>query len=262
MRTDQGDIEAEFVVNCAGMWARQLGDVAGVNIPLQAAEHYYLITEQIDGLSNTWPVIEDPANYGYYREEVGGLMIGLFESVCAPWNVGGIPDDFSFGVIQPDWDRMGPYVEAAMSRVPISMETGIRTFFCGPESFTPDLLPSGRRGARAEELLRRRRHELGRHPHRWWAWAGCWRTGSSAANPMSTSPASTSTVCIATSRTPSTAPPARSSRSGMVYQCHYPGKSMTTARDAKVSPIHQRLQLQRAVLQRCQRLGGRRLVRA
>ena len=94
-----------------GMWARQLGDVAGVNIPLQAAEHYYLITEQIEGLSNDWPVIEDPANYGYYREEVGGLMIGLFEPVCAPWNVDGIPDDFSFGEIQPDWDRMGPYVE-------------------------------------------------------------------------------------------------------------------------------------------------------
>ena len=141
VRTDHGEIEAEYVVNCAGMWARQLGEVAGVNISLQAAEHYYLITEQIDGLSNDWPVIEDPANFGYYREEVGGLMIGLFESVCAPWNVGSIPDDFSFGVIQPDWDRMGPYVERAMSRVPISMETGIRTFFCGPESFTPDLQP-------------------------------------------------------------------------------------------------------------------------
>ena len=141
VRTDHGEIEAEYVVNCAGMWARQLGEVAGINIPLQAAEHYYLITEQIDGLSNDWPVIEDPANFGYYREEVGGLMIGLFESVCAPWNVGSIPGDFSFGVIQPDWDRMGPYVERAMSRVPISMETGIRTFFCGPESFTPDLQP-------------------------------------------------------------------------------------------------------------------------
>ena len=114
-------------------------------LSLQAAEHYYLITEQIEGLSSDWPVIEDPANFGYYREEVGGLMIGLFEPVCAPWNVAGIPDDFSFGVIQPDWDRMGPYVERAMSRVPISMETGIRTFFCGPESFTPDLRRSSAR---------------------------------------------------------------------------------------------------------------------
>ncbi len=80
-------------------------------------------------------------NYGYYREEVGGLMIGLFEAECAPWNVGGIPNDSSFTSIQPDWDRMGPYVEAAMSRVPLSFDTGIRTFFCGPESFTPDLRP-------------------------------------------------------------------------------------------------------------------------
>ena len=86
-------------------------------------------------------MIEDPGNYGYYREEVGGLMIGLFEPVCAPWKVGGIPEDFSFGEITPDWDRMGPYVERAMRRVPVSLEVGVRKFFCGPESFTPDLAP-------------------------------------------------------------------------------------------------------------------------
>ena len=86
-------------------------------------------------------MLEDPGSYGYFREEVGGLMLGLFEPVCAPWKVEGIPDDFSFGSIPPDWDRMGPYVEKAMQRVPITFETGIRTFFCGPESFTPDLQP-------------------------------------------------------------------------------------------------------------------------
>ena len=139
VQTAAGDIEAEYVVNCAGMWARQLGALARVDIPLQAAEHYYLITEQIEGLSGSWPVLEDPASYGYFREEVGGLMLGLFEPICAPWKVEGVPDDFSFGSITPDWDRMGPYVEAAMRRVPVTMETGIRTFFCGPESFTPDL---------------------------------------------------------------------------------------------------------------------------
>ena len=139
--TDHGTIECEYVVNAAGMWARQLGARSGVSIPLQAAEHYYLITEHMEGLDPSWPVIEDPGNYGYYREEVGGLMIGLFEKECAPWNVGAIPADSSFTSIQPDWDRMGPYVEAAMSRVPKSLDTGIRTFFCGPESFTPDLRP-------------------------------------------------------------------------------------------------------------------------
>src|SRR5262250_2732671 len=96
VRTAHGDVEAEFVVNCAGMWARQLGDLAGVSIPLQAAEHYYLLTEPIEGVDSGWPVLEDPASYGYYREEGGGLMLGLFEPACAPWSVGGIPDGFSF----------------------------------------------------------------------------------------------------------------------------------------------------------------------
>ena len=86
-------------------------------------------------------MIEDPGSYGYFREEVGGLMIGLFEPVCAPWKVEGIPDDFSFGSIPPDWDRMGALRREGDERVPITLETGIRTFFCGPESFTPDLQP-------------------------------------------------------------------------------------------------------------------------
>ena len=83
-------------VNAAGMWARQLAARSGVTVPLQAAEHYYLITEEMAGLDPSWPVIEDPMNFGYYREEVGGLMIGLFEAVCAPWHVDGIPTDSSF----------------------------------------------------------------------------------------------------------------------------------------------------------------------
>src|SRR5256714_4341523 len=139
--TPYGDIEAEYVVNCAGMWARQLGELAGVSIPLQAAEHYYLLTEPIEGVDGGWPVLEDPANYGYYREEGGGLMLGLFEPACAPWNVGGIPDGFSFGDLPPDWDRMTPYLERTMSRVPVVASVGIKKFFCGPESFTPDLMP-------------------------------------------------------------------------------------------------------------------------
>ena len=141
VRTPQGDIECEYVVNCAGMWARELGERSGVSIPLQAAEHYYLITDQVAGIDRSWPVLEDPASYGYFREEVGGLMVGLFEPVCAPWHVDGIPPGFSFGTIPPDWERMGPFLEKAMARVPVSSEVGVRTFFCGPESFTPDLQP-------------------------------------------------------------------------------------------------------------------------
>ncbi|MCP4024079.1 MAG: FAD-dependent oxidoreductase [Desulfobacteraceae bacterium] len=139
VKTNYGDITADVVVNCAGMWARQLGDVDGVNIPNQAAEHYYLITEEIDNIPKNMPVLEDPSHYGYYREEVGGLMIGLFEPVCAPWKLNKVPETFSFGEIEPDWDRMGPFLEKAMSRVPITQELGIKKFFCGPESFTADL---------------------------------------------------------------------------------------------------------------------------
>jgi len=139
VKTAHGEIAAEKVVNCAGMWARQLGAVDNITIPNQAAEHYYLITEELDGIPRNMPVLEDPSCHGYYREEVGGLMIGLFEPVCAPWKIGRIPDSFTFGEIEPDWNRMGPFLEKAMSRVPVTMELGVKKFFCGPESFTPDL---------------------------------------------------------------------------------------------------------------------------
>jgi 4-methylaminobutanoate oxidase (formaldehyde-forming) len=139
--TDRGEIEAEFVVNCAGMWARELGNLAGVSIPLHASEHYYLITEPIEGLQRNLPIVEDPLRYAYYREETGGLMIGLFEPVAGPWGMQGIPGHFRFGEIQPDWERMMPYLETAMDRIPASKTAGIHKFFCGPESFTPDMGP-------------------------------------------------------------------------------------------------------------------------
>lgn len=139
--TNQGEIKAEYVVNCAGMWARQLGKLAGVNIPLHASEHYYLITEPIPGVQRNFPIVEDPLRYAYYREETGGLMIGLFEPVAGPWGMKGIPAGFSFGEIQPDWERLAPYVEVAMERIPVAKNAGIHKFFCGPESFTPDMGP-------------------------------------------------------------------------------------------------------------------------
>ncbi len=142
VRTDHGDVECEVVVNCAGMWARELAEDTGVVVPNQAAEHYYLVTEPIEGVSPDAPVFEDPASYGYYREEGGGLMVGLFEPVAAAWHVDGVPRDFSFGTIPPDWERMAPFLETAMARVPVVETAGIRTFFCGPESFTPDLSPA------------------------------------------------------------------------------------------------------------------------
>ena len=135
-------IECEYVVNCTGMWARELGEKSGVVIPNQAAEHYYLITDTIDGIDPNAPIFEDPASYGYYREEGGGMMVGLFEPHAAAWSVDGIPRDATFTTLKPDWDRMAPFLERAMARVPVTLEVGVRTFFCGPESFTPDLMPA------------------------------------------------------------------------------------------------------------------------
>ena len=137
--TNRGEIEAEYVVNCGGMWARELGKMAGVNVPLHAAEHYYLITEPIEGMHKDLPIVEDPDLFAYYREEMGGLMLGMFEPVGGPWGMGGIPEGFSFGEIPPDWDRLMPYIEEAMNRIPIAKEAGVHKFFCGPESFTPDM---------------------------------------------------------------------------------------------------------------------------
>ena len=147
VNTSKGKIEAEFVVNCAGMWGRELGQMAGVNVPLHAAEHYYLITEPIEGMRRDMPVVEDPDLFSYYLDEMGGLLLGLFEPVAAPWGMprpggkGGIPEGFSFGEIPPDWDRMMPHIERGMSRIPIAREAGVHKFFCGPESFTPDMGP-------------------------------------------------------------------------------------------------------------------------
>ncbi len=136
--TDRGAIAAEIVVNCAGMWARGVGQLAGVNVPLQAAEHYYLISEPIAGLHPLLPILRDPGNSAYLREEAGKIMVGLFEAEARPWALTGIPNDFEFGEITPDWERVAPVIEQAMRRVPILFKTGIRLLFCGPESFTPD----------------------------------------------------------------------------------------------------------------------------
>ena len=136
--TDRGSVEAEYVVNCAGMWAREVGARAGVSVPLQAIEHAYLITEPMDGVRPDLPILEVPDRFAYYREETGGLMIGLFEPVAAPWSLDGIPEGFSFGEIPSDWDRLGPFIERAMEILPGVTDVGVRRLFTGPESFTPD----------------------------------------------------------------------------------------------------------------------------
>jgi 4-methylaminobutanoate oxidase (formaldehyde-forming) len=136
--TPQGTVQADVVVLAAGMWSRQLGAKVGVSVPLQAAEHYYLLTEPIAGVHNRLPVVEDPDSYAYVREENGGLLFGMFEPRGATWSPDGVSDNASFLTLPPDWERMTPHLERAFRRFPVMNTTGIKTFFCGPESFTPD----------------------------------------------------------------------------------------------------------------------------
>jgi 4-methylaminobutanoate oxidase (formaldehyde-forming) len=138
VETALGRIAADIVVNCGGMWARQIGSLAGVDVPLQAAEHYYLISEPVAGVHPKLPILRDPGRSTYIREEAGKLMVGIFEDVARAWNTAGIPADFAFGEIPPDWERMQPHLERACGRIPVLAETGVKLLFCGPESFTAD----------------------------------------------------------------------------------------------------------------------------
>ena len=138
VRTDAGDIACEVVVNCAGMWARELGHRTGVNIPLHAAEHFYLVTEPVPDLTPNLPVLRCPDDTAYFREDTGKIMVGFFEPGAKPWGMVGIPDDFSFGRLPEDWDHLAPFIAMAARRLPLLNDIGIRLFFNGPESFTPD----------------------------------------------------------------------------------------------------------------------------
>jgi heterotetrameric sarcosine oxidase gamma subunit len=139
VRTDKGDIEAEIVVNCAGQWAKQVGAMAGVNVPLHSAEHFYVVTEDIDGVHPDLPILRDPDGYTYFKEEVGGLVIGGFEPEAKPWvSPDDIPYPFEFQLLDEDWDHFEILMNNALLRIPALDVTGIKKFYNGPESFTPD----------------------------------------------------------------------------------------------------------------------------
>ena len=132
-----GHIKAEMVVNCGGMWGHEVGRMAGVNVPLHACEHFYIVSEPIKGLSQL-PVLRVPDECAYYKEDAGKMMLGAFEPNAKPWARDGIPEDFEFDQLPDDFDHFEPILEAAVSRMPMLAEAGIHTFFNGPESFTPD----------------------------------------------------------------------------------------------------------------------------
>ena len=240
VRTPYGDVECEYVVNCAGMWARQLAERSGVHLALQANEHYYLVTEPVEGMSRSLPVLEDPASHGYYREEGGGILVGLFETVSRPWQLDGVPEDASFLTLPPDWDRIGPYLETAMRRVPVSASAGIRTLFCGPESFTPDLQPLV---GEAPELRRYfvaagmnsvgilSAGGIGRAVAEWVV-AGRPTVDVSALGVDRIQPVQTTRAYRAARGTENL---------GMVYAPHTPDHHPHTARGARLSPLHESL---------------------
>ena len=136
--TERGPIACEVVVNCAGMWGREVGRMAGVNVPLQACEHFYVLTEPMPELPRDLPVLRDPDGCLYVKEDAGKLLVGMFEPVAKPWAIEGIPEEFEFGELAEDRDHFMPFLEDAMRRIPALERVGIRKFFCGPESFTPD----------------------------------------------------------------------------------------------------------------------------
>ena len=138
VRTARGTIRCEKLVICAGQWSRQLGLLAGVNIPLVSVQHQYLVTDKIAGVPADLPTLRDPDRLTYFKEQTGGLVMGGYEPNPIPWAEEGIPDGFNFTLLDNDWDHFEPLMEQAIARVPALAEAGIRQMYNGPESFTPD----------------------------------------------------------------------------------------------------------------------------
>jgi 4-methylaminobutanoate oxidase (formaldehyde-forming) len=138
VRTTLGDIACEKVVNCAGQWARQVGAMAGINVPLQPVKHQYIITEKVPGLAADAPTIRDPDRRIYFKEEVGGLVMGGYEPNPQPWTTGDVPDDWAYRLFDDDFDHFEQHMEQAIARVPALANAGVKQMINGSESFTPD----------------------------------------------------------------------------------------------------------------------------
>jgi len=138
VETTEGAVACDKVVNCAGQWARQVGAMAGVNVPLQPVKHQYIVTERIDGLTSDTATVRDPDRFTYFKEEVGGLVMGGYEQNPIPWTTGDVPDSHQFALFDDDWDHFAQHLEQAMARVPVLEATGVKQMINGAESFTPD----------------------------------------------------------------------------------------------------------------------------
>jgi len=138
VRTSAGDISCDKVVNCAGQWARQVGGMAGINVPLQPVKHQYIVTEKIAGLAADAPTLRDPDRRTYFKEEVGGLVMGGYEPNPQPWTTGDVPNDWEFRLFDDDFDHFEQHLVQAIARVPALEQVGVKQMINGPESFTPD----------------------------------------------------------------------------------------------------------------------------
>ena len=139
VRTEEGDVEADIVINCGGQWAKQIGAMCGVTVPLHSAEHFYVVTDQISGVHRDLPVLRDPDGYTYIKEEVGGLLVGGFEPDAKPWvSPDELPYPFEFQLLAEDWEHFAVLMDSAIERIPVLASTGMKKLYNGPESFTPD----------------------------------------------------------------------------------------------------------------------------
>jgi len=246
VKTDQGEIRADFVVNCAGLWGREVGKMAGVNVPLHACEHYYAITEKQDDIPSDLPVLRDHDKCAYYREDAGSIMVGAFEPNAIPWGQNGVPDDFAFEELEGHMDeQFMPVLEDAMYRLPFLQEVGWRKFFCGPESFTPDdqfhmgespELKNFYVACGLNSVGIQTSGGLGRALADWMnkghATMDLWGNDIRRMFPFQ------STQHYIENRVTETL--------GLLYDNHYPFRQMETCRDLRHSPLHEKLQAHNA----------------
>ncbi|MEE9322772.1 MAG: FAD-dependent oxidoreductase [Granulosicoccus sp.] len=244
--TEQGVIATDFVVNCGGMWARELGRHNGVNIPLHACEHYYAVTEKHDSITTDLPVLRDHDKSLYIKEDAGSLLVGAFEKHARVWGQQGIPPDFCFDELPGHMEaQLMPVLEDAMGRVPMLADIGWRSFFCGPESFTPD-----------------DQFHLGQAPglRGYFVAAGLNSVGIQSAGGLGKACAEWMHHGMPTldlwgndirrmypfMGTQSFIEERVEESLGLLYQNHYPFRQFETARNVRLSPVHHRLQEHRA----------------
>lgn len=235
----QGHIAANVVINCGGMWGRDLAAQSGVTLPLHACEHFYLVTEPVEGLGRL-PVLRVPDECAYYKEDAGKMMLGAFEPVAKPWGMQGISEDFCFDSLPEDFDHFQPILEQAMHRMPMFQTAGIHTFFNGPESFTPD-----------------DRYYLGEAPEKRGYWIAA---GYNSIGIVSSGGAGMALAHWITEGAPPfdlwevdirRAQPFQRNRRylkervtetlGLLYADHYPYRQVETARGVRRSPLHRHL---------------------